>query len=73
MPIMPAPSTGSKIALAAASVVAGVTVWFVHKQMSDDRASLRQGVIRDIERQRTKREAADGKSGLSTTSPTNAQ
>eukprot|EP00037_Helgoeca_nana_P006757 m.61871 g.61871 ORF g.61871 m.61871 type:complete len:80 (-) comp17622_c0_seq1:1367-1606(-) len=47
-----------KGALAVAVTVASGTIWFVHKQMSDDRLSLRQGVFRDIARQKEKRDTA---------------
>lgn len=48
-------SKGSKVALAAASTFAVGIIVFVHQMQNADRKRLREGVIRDLERQERKR------------------
>jgi len=50
-------SLGSKIFLAGSCALTGGTIWMVHKSQVDDRAALRQGIVRDLERQEKKKVA----------------
>ncbi|KAJ0120175.1 hypothetical protein J7T55_001031 [Diaporthe amygdali] len=49
-------SRGSKIALAGTSLFAVSTIVFVHFQQKAEKAAMHQGVVRDMEQQRIKRE-----------------
>ncbi|TKA33236.1 hypothetical protein B0A50_00789 [Salinomyces thailandicus] len=49
-------STAAKLTLASTSVGAIGIVIFVHYQQKADKAAMHQGVIRDMEQQRIKRE-----------------
>lgn len=49
-------SRGSKMALAGTSLFAVSTIIFVHFQQQAEKAAMHQGVIRDMEQQRIKRE-----------------
>jgi len=50
-------SLGSKIFLVGSCALTGGTIWMVHKSQVDDRAALRQGIVRDLERQEKKKVA----------------
>ncbi|KAL1878209.1 hypothetical protein Daus18300_002126 [Diaporthe australafricana] len=49
-------SRGSKIALAGTSIFAVSTIIFVHFQQQAEKSAMHQGVVRDMEQQRIKRE-----------------
>ncbi|KAK3669180.1 hypothetical protein LTR78_010934 [Recurvomyces mirabilis] len=49
-------STKAKITLATTTLSAIGIVVFVHQQQKSDKAAMHQGVIRDMEQQRVKRE-----------------
>ncbi|PSR82450.1 hypothetical protein BD289DRAFT_483837 [Coniella lustricola] len=49
-------SRGSKIALASTSLFAVSTIIFVHFQQQAEKKAMHQGVVRDMEQQRVKRE-----------------
>ncbi|RDA84717.1 hypothetical protein CP532_5229 [Ophiocordyceps camponoti-leonardi (nom. inval.)] len=49
-------SRASKLTLGATSLFAAATVVFVHFQQKAEQAAMHQGVIRDMEQQRIKRE-----------------
>ncbi|KAF3760970.1 hypothetical protein M406DRAFT_358419 [Cryphonectria parasitica EP155] len=49
-------SRGSKIALAGTSLFAVTTIVFVHFQQKAEKSAMHQGVVRDMEQQRVKRE-----------------
>ncbi|KKY33726.1 putative cytochrome c oxidase assembly protein [Diaporthe ampelina] len=49
-------SRGSKIALAGTSLFAVTTIIFVHFQQQAEKSAMHQGVVRDMEQQRIKRE-----------------
>ncbi|CAN8106333.1 unnamed protein product [Discula destructiva] len=49
-------SRGSKIALAGTSLFAVTTIIFVHFQQQSEKSAMHQGVVRDMEQQRIKRE-----------------
>ncbi|KAI3395398.1 hypothetical protein diail_1389 [Diaporthe ilicicola] len=49
-------SRGSKIALAGTSLFAVTTIIFVHFQQKAEKSAMHQGVVRDMEQQRIKRE-----------------
>jgi len=48
-------SLQSKIFFGACCVVSAGIVYFVHKSQIDDRAALKQGIVRDLERQQMKK------------------
>lgn len=50
-------SLGSKIFLVGSCALTGGIIWMVHKSQVDDRAALRQGIVRDLERQEKKKVA----------------
>ncbi|KAJ8602598.1 hypothetical protein MRB53_042397 [Persea americana] len=49
-------STAAKLTLASTAIGAVAIVIFVHRQQKIDQATMHQGVIRDVEQQRIKRE-----------------
>jgi len=49
-------STASKVTLVLTSVVTLGVIWAVHTQQVEDRAKLHQGIEKDLERQRRKKE-----------------
>lgn len=49
-------SRGSKFALAGTSLFAVSTIVFVHFQQQAEKSAMHQGVVRDMEQQRIKRE-----------------
>ncbi|KAK5994920.1 hypothetical protein PT974_03309 [Cladobotryum mycophilum] len=49
-------SQTSKLTLAATSLFAASTIFFVHFQQKWERDAMHEGVVRDIEQQRIKRE-----------------
>ncbi|KAG6358624.1 hypothetical protein INS49_012142 [Diaporthe citri] len=49
-------SRGSKFALAGTSLFAVSTIIFVHFQQQAEKSAMHQGVVRDMEQQRIKRE-----------------
>ncbi|KAI7788281.1 cytochrome c oxidase assembly protein [Diaporthe eres] len=49
-------SRGSKLALAGTSLFAVSTIVFVHFQQQAEKSAMHQGVVRDMEQQRIKRE-----------------
>ncbi|XP_034959389.2 protein PET117 homolog, mitochondrial [Zootoca vivipara] len=55
-PTLPGMSAASKAVLAASVAVSGVIVAAVHLQQSRVRERLREGVLRDVERQNRKQE-----------------
>ena len=48
-------STASKVTLLATTVGSLAIIWSVHSRQVEDRASLHQGIIKDIERQEKKK------------------
>lgn len=48
-------SLSSKIFFAACCVASSGIVYFVHKSQVDDRSALKQGIVRDLERQQMKK------------------
>ncbi|PWI65948.1 hypothetical protein PCL_05676 [Purpureocillium lilacinum] len=52
----PTMSRASKLTLGATSLFAAATIVFVHFQQKAERAAMHEGVVRDMEQQRVKRE-----------------
>ncbi|KAI9718503.1 MAG: hypothetical protein M1828_006686 [Chrysothrix sp. TS-e1954] len=52
-------STASKITLAGSSVLATAVVLFVHYSQTWEQSAMHQGVVRDMEQQRIKKERQD--------------